>query len=92
MLLASVMGGTIASYAALILSMTAETAPPSLVGSAIGYNAVAWSVGGVIGPPLFGQILDWSNNDYGLAWVAMGIIMLIGAAVMASNFREKAKG
>jgi len=92
MLLASVMGGTIASYAALILSMTAETAPPSLVGSAIGYNAVAWSVGGVIGPPLFGQILDWSNNDYGLAWVAMGIIMLIGAAVMASNFSEKAKG
>jgi len=88
MILAAVMGGTIASYAALILSMTAENAPPSLVGSAIGYNAVAWSIGGVVGPPMFGQILDWSQNDYGMAWVAVGIVMLLGAAVMATNFRE----
>lgn len=88
MILAAIMGGTIASYAALILSMTAENAPPSLVGSAIGYNAVAWSIGGVVGPPMFGQILDWSQNDYGMAWVAVGIVMLLGAAVMATNFRE----
>jgi len=71
--------------------MTAETAPPSLVGSAIGYNAVAWSIGGVIGPPMFGQILDWSGNDYGLAWVAVGAVMLIGAAFMARNFKEPVK-
>ena len=36
MLLVFVMGGTIASYAALILAMTAESVPEELVGSAIG--------------------------------------------------------
>lgn len=89
MLLAAVMGGTVASYAALVLSMTAETVPPEMIGSGIGYNAVAWSIGGAVGPPLFGLILDMSANNYGLAWSIIGAVMFIGAIVMWREFREK---
>lgn len=88
MALAAFMGGTVASYAALILSMSSEAVPPALVGSAIGYNAVAWSLGGVVGPPLFGLVLDASGADYGLAWVVMAGVMLFGTTVMAKFFRE----
>lgn len=88
MALAVLMGGTIASYAALILAMTAETVPLNLVGSGIGYNAVAWSLGGMAGPPLFGLVLDRTGNDYGFAWLAIGAVMAVGAVIMAKGYRE----
>lgn len=86
--LSAAMGGTIASYAALILVMTGEAVPPRLIGSAVGYNAVAWSIGGMVGPPLFGYVLDRTGNFYGASWLVMGIVMLIGAAVMWAWHRD----
>lgn len=80
--LSAFFGLTIASYAALILVMSAEAVPPRLIGSAIGYNAVAWSIGGMSGPPIFGYVLDVTGNNYGAAWIAVGSIMLLGAVVM----------
>lgn len=88
MVMAAVMGLAMASYAALVLSMTAETVPSELVGSGIGYNAVAWSIGGVVGPPLFGLILDLTGNAYGYAWTVIGAVMFLGAMFMAWQFRE----
>lgn len=88
--LAVLMGGTIASYAALILAMAAEAVEPRLTGSAIGYNAVAWSLGGMVGPPLFGFVLDRSGNDYGLAWIVLGSLMLLGALLLGKGYRERA--
>lgn len=88
MALAAVMGLAMASYAALVLSMTAETVPSELIGSGIGYNAVAWSIGGAAGPPIFGLILDHSEMNYGLAWIVIGAVMFAGAMVMWRNFRE----
>lgn len=87
-LLAVGMGGTIASYAALILSMTVETVEPRLSGGAIGYNALAWSLGGAIGPPLFGYVLDVSGA-YGPAWLTIAGVLFFGALFMAVAFREK---
>ena len=75
-------------HAALVLSMTAETVPSELIGSGIGYNAVAWSIGGAAGPPIFGLILDHSEMNYGLAWIVIGAVMFAGAMVMWRNFRE----
>ncbi len=88
MTMAAVMGLAMASYAALVLSMTAETVPSELVGSGIGYNAVAWSLGGAAGPPLFGLILDHTGNDYGIAWTVIGGVMLLGAIFMWWQFKE----
>lgn len=90
MALVTVMGGTMASYAALILAMTAESVPENLVGSAIGYNGVAWSIGGMIGPPLFGKILDMTGNQYGISWIVVAVLMLIGALALLVFAREKA--
>lgn len=89
MLLVTVMGGTLASYAALILAMTAESVPENLVGSAIGFNGVAWSIGGMVGPPLFGQILDMTGNQYGMSWLIVAVLMLIGAFVLLVFAKEK---
>lgn len=87
-LLALFMGGTIAAYAALILAMTAETVPSALVGSAIGYNSLAWSLGGMVGPPAFGFILDQTNGHYGAGWAAVGVVMLAGAVFMWAFYKE----
>ena len=87
--LSALLGGTLASYAALILAMTAETVPPRLVGSGIGYNSVAWSIGGMSGPPLFGLVLDVTGNDYGTAWITVGSVMLIGVVVLWFGYRER---
>lgn len=86
--LSMLMGGSIASYAALMLAMTAETVPQRLIGSAIGYNGVAWSVGGIVGPPLFGAVLDLTGGDYGPAWITVGAVMLVGAVVLWTAYRE----
>ncbi len=89
MALVTVMGGTLASYAALILAMTAESVPENLVGSAIGYNGMAWSIGGMIGPPLFGKILDMTGNQYGISWIVVAVLMLIGAIALMIFAKEK---
>ncbi len=90
MALALFMGGTIAAYAALVLAMTADTVPSSLVGTAIGYNSLSWSLGGMAGPPLFGLILDKTGGNYGTAWIILGAIMLMGALFMAGAYKETA--
>lgn len=90
--LAMLMGGTIASYAALVLAMAAEAVEPRLAGSAIGYNAVAWSIGGIVGPPLFGFVLDASGNRYGVAWIVVGAIMLAGSVLLAKGYKERPGG
>jgi predicted MFS family arabinose efflux permease len=90
LLLSIAMGGTTASYAALLLSMTVESVDARLSGSAIGFNALAWSLGGTIGPPLFGWVLD-ATGSYGSAWIAIGAIQLVGAAFMAATFREQSE-
>jgi ACS family hexuronate transporter-like MFS transporter len=86
--LALFMGGTIASYAALVVSATVEAAEPELAGSAVGYNSLAWSLGGTIGPPVFGWMLD-TNGSYGPAWLTMAAIVGAGLLLFAFAFREQ---
>jgi predicted MFS family arabinose efflux permease len=87
-LLALVMGGTIAAYAALVLAATVEAVDPELSGSAIGYNSLAWSFGGTVGPPAFGWVLDQSGN-YGTAWLVVAAIVGAGCIFFAFAFRER---
>lgn len=86
------MGGTIASYAAVMLVMTGEAVSPRLIGSAVGYNALAWSVGGIVGPPLFGLVLDLTGNLYGIAWLTVGGVLLLGGGVLGIWHRDPARG
>lgn len=87
-LIALALGGTIAAYAALIIAITVETTEPELSGSAIGYNALAWSFGGTIGPPIFGWVLDMTGG-YSAPWLVMGCIVAAGLSLFIFGFKEK---
>jgi MFS transporter, ACS family, hexuronate transporter len=87
-LVALALGGSIAAYAALIIAITVETTEPELSGSAIGYNALAWSFGGTVGPPLFGWVLDISGG-YGAAWIVTAGVVAAGLTLFIFGFREK---
>ncbi len=86
-LLALFMGGTIAAYAALILAATAESVQPEYAGSAIGYNSLSWALGGTVGPPIFGWVLD-ATGSYGPSWIAMAVIASLGITFFALRFDE----
>ncbi|MGI9379610.1 MAG: MFS transporter, partial [Methyloligellaceae bacterium] len=86
-ILAFVMGGTIAGFAALMITAAVESVEPELTGSAIGYRSMAWSLGGVIGPPIFGFILDLSGS-YSAAWLALAGIVGSGLLLFALKFSE----
>jgi len=88
LLLAFAMGGTIAAYVAIVLAITAEAVPPHLTGAAVGYNGVAFSIGGTVGPPLFGFALDQAGN-YGAAWLTMAGVLLVGAIILGAGYRER---
>ena len=86
-LLAFVMGGTIAGFAALMITAAVESLEPELTGSAIGYRSMAWSLGGIIGPPIFGAILDLSGS-YSVAWLALAMIVGTGFLIFVFKFKE----
>ena len=86
-ILALLLGGTILAYAALLHTICAETVDPSLAGSAIGSNLFATSLGGAVGPIIFGLIVDHAGG-YMAAWTATGGLVLAGAILVAFGFKE----
>ena len=53
----------------------------------IGYRSMAWSLGGIIGPPIFGAILDLSGS-YSVAWLALAMIVGTGFLIFVFKFKE----
>jgi len=88
---ALLMGATILAYAALMHTLCAEAVPPKLAGAAIGSNLLATSVGGSLGPILFGAIVD-ATGSYAPAWLATGGVVLAGVLLVAFGFREGRSG
>jgi cyanate permease len=43
----------------------------------------------MIGPPLFGKILDMTGNQYGISWIVVAVLMLIGAIALMIFAKEK---
>ena len=86
--LALLLGLTIASFASLAHTMAVETVPAPLAGSAMGYSLMGTSLGGMIGPPLFGVIVD-ATASFANAWLTTGIIVGIGTLIVGLWFRER---
>lgn len=86
--LSAILGITIAAYAALTLTIGAETVEPSRAGTAVGYNLMMVCLGGVIGPPLFGYALDHLGG-YKAGWYLTGAIVLVGVGLLHFVFREQ---
>ncbi|MFQ5546295.1 MAG: MFS transporter, partial [Acidiferrobacterales bacterium] len=60
--LALLLGLTIASFASLTQTLAVETVESRLAGSAMGYQLMGTSLGGMLGPPLFGAAVDLTGK------------------------------
>lgn len=88
-LLTMVLGITIASFAPVMQAVVVEAVEPRLAGSAIGVNMVGVHIGGMLGPVLFGWMVD-HGGGYGAAWIATGGVVLLGTLLLFFVFKEKA--
>ncbi len=88
MLLALFLGLTIAAFASLIQTLTVESVDSQLAGSAMGYQLMGTSVGGMVGPPLFGLAVDLTGK-FGNGWLLTALLTLAGTLLLAVYFRER---
>ena len=86
--LSAALGATIASYAPLMQTMATEAVQPRLTGSAVGYNMVGTSMGSIVGPPVFGAIVDLTGA-FESGWLLCAGLVTLGVIIMATGFRER---
>jgi ACS family hexuronate transporter-like MFS transporter len=85
--LALLLGLTVASYASIAQTLAVESVPSHQSGSAMGYSLTGTSLGGVIGPALFGTVVDLTG-DFGDGWLITGALMGAGTILVAFWFKE----
>jgi predicted MFS family arabinose efflux permease len=86
--LALLLGLTVASFAPLAQIMSAEAVEPRLAGAATGYGLVGTSVGGMVGPPLFGMVVDYTG-DFANGWLVTAAVVLAGTILLGLGFKER---
>tara|TARA_R110000787_G_scaffold211281_2_gene320988 strand:- start:30892 stop:32115 length:1224 start_codon:yes stop_codon:yes gene_type:complete len=83
------LGITIASFAPVAQAIVVEAVEPRLAGSAIGVNMVGVHIGGMLGPVMFGYIVDhWGGFE--VAWLATGAVVAVGTLMIIFMFTERA--
>lgn len=85
---AILMGLTIASWASLIQTLAVETAGRTDSGSAIGYLSLGSATGSMLGPPLFGTVID-ATGSFGQGWLVAGLVTGIGVTMFCTLYRER---
>ncbi len=88
LLLTMALGITIASFAPVMQAVVVEAVEPRLAGSAIGVNMVGVHIGGMLGPVMFGWMVD-HGGGFGNAWIATGGVVLIGTLLLFFVFKER---
>ena len=87
MALVLVLGVTIASFAPVGQAIALEMVDPRLAASAVGYSMVGVHIGGMMGPVIFGYVVDtWGGYDN--AWLVTAGLVAIGVGLLAFKFRE----
>ncbi len=86
--LAMLLGLTIASYASLMQTMAVESVAPERSGSSIGYIMIGTASGAMIGPPLFGALID-ATGRFADGWLMTAAIVAGGVALLTYGFRER---
>lgn len=86
--IAILLGLTIASYASLMQTMAVESVAPEHSGSSIGYISIGAASGAMIGPPLFGAMID-ATGRFADGWLMTAAIVASGVALFAYGFRER---
>jgi predicted MFS family arabinose efflux permease len=82
------LGITIASYPTLAQTLAVESVEPAQSGAAMGYSLMGTSIGGVIGPPIFGAVVDYTG-DLADGWITTAIFVALGVAMVALMVRER---
>lgn len=85
---ALVLGLTIASFASLMQTLSVEAVEPRLAGSATGYTLMGTSLGGMVGPPLFGAAVDLTGK-FGNGWLLTAALVLAGTVLLGFWFKER---
>ncbi len=86
--LAMALGITIASFAPVAQAVVVEAVEPRLAGSAIGVNMVGVHIGGMLGPIMFGWVVDHMGG-YGSAWLVTAGIVAVGTLMLVYMFKER---
>jgi predicted MFS family arabinose efflux permease len=87
-ILAFGLGITIASYPTLAQTLAVESVEPGQSGAALGYSLMGTSIGGVVGPPIFGAVVDYTG-DLADGWITTAIFVALGTAMVAMTVRER---
>lgn len=87
MALALLLGLTIASFASLTQTLSVEAVESRLAGSAMGYQLMGTSLGGMLGPPIFGLAVDLTGS-FGNGWLLTAGLVLAGTLLLGLRFRE----
>ncbi len=85
---AVLLGLTIASYASLMQTMAVEAVPPEHSGSSIGYISIGTATGAMVGPPLFGAVID-ATGRFADGWLMTAAIVATGVVLFGFGFRER---
>ena len=85
------LGVTIASYPTLAQTLAVESVEPGQSGAALGYSLMGTSIGGVVGPPIFGAVVDYTGN-LADGWITTAIFVALGTALVAMTVRERSRG
>jgi MFS family permease len=54
----------------------------------MGYSLMGTSIGGVLGPPIFGAVVDYTG-DLADGWITTAVVVALGAAVVTLTVRER---
>ena len=88
--MAAGIGATILAYAPMLHTICAEAVEPHLAGAAIGSSLLTTSIGGTIGPLIFGAIID-AYGGYSAAWVTAAGVVFAGVLITAVGLKESKK-
>lgn len=87
LLLVAGLGITVASYAGLMQTLSVEAVAPHQTGSAVGYNGICTHMGAIVGPPVFGAIVD-ATGGYAGGWFVTVAVVAAGVLLLGLGFRE----
>lgn len=87
-LLVALVGMSTLGWPGLYLALNLEKARPGTSGAAAGAAVAAMMIGSLIGPTLFGYLVD--NSTYNTGWLAMTALLWVTAGLFAVGFRERA--
>lgn len=87
LLIVAGLGITIASYAGLMQTLSVEAVESRLTGAAVGYNGIATHMGAIVGPPIFGAMVD-ATGGYTGGWLVTALVVAVGVLLFLRGFRE----